>query len=192
MLDAALAIYLEEGFERTSMDAIAAAAGVTKPVLYDCFPSKRALFRALEEREERRLLRALDAALPARIDLSDPQRVLTDGFTAFFSAVQSAPDAYRLILLWEQGTAPGPARRGNEMRAAHAERIAVVVRAWLARQGVTELEPIARMIGHAIVGMGEALGRLMIAEPGQWDPEVLGATVGAVLMHGVAGLARPE
>ncbi len=192
LLDAALALYLEQGFERTSMDAIAAAAGVTKPVLYDCFPSKRELFRALEDREERRLLSALDAALPAHVDLTDPERVLADGFTAYFSAVEAAPDAYRLILLWEQGTAPGTARRSNRMRATQAERIAMVIRAWLARQGVTDLEPTARLLGHAMVGMGESLGRLMIAEPGQWDPEELGARVGALLLRGAPGLQPPE
>jgi AcrR family transcriptional regulator len=39
VLDAAFALFVKRGYEGTSMEAIAAAAGVTKPVVYDCFSS---------------------------------------------------------------------------------------------------------------------------------------------------------
>jgi len=45
VLDAAFDLFVKRGYEGTSMEAIAAAAGVTKPVVYDCFPSKEELFR---------------------------------------------------------------------------------------------------------------------------------------------------
>jgi AcrR family transcriptional regulator len=187
VLDAALGVYLTHGYAGTSMDAIAAAAGVTKPVLYDCFPSKRELFAALEEREERRLLDALQASLPAGVDLDHPERAIAQGFTAFFAAVAEAPDAYRLILLSEQGTGPEAARRGHRTRGEQAERIAAVTRAWLERRGAPDPERTAQLLGHAMVGIGEALGRLMLAEPGRWTPEELGNTVAAVLVRGTDG-----
>ena len=40
MLDAAFKLFLERGYSGTSMEAIAEAAGVTKPVVYACYPSK--------------------------------------------------------------------------------------------------------------------------------------------------------
>ncbi|MGZ6966617.1 MAG: helix-turn-helix domain-containing protein, partial [Acidimicrobiia bacterium] len=43
----AVEVFGERGFHATSMDEVAEAAGVTKPVLYQHFPSKRALFREL-------------------------------------------------------------------------------------------------------------------------------------------------
>lgn len=187
VLDAALEVYLEHGYERASMEAIADVAGVTKPVIYDCFASKQELFAALWDREERRLLDALAGSLPDAPDLSDPERVIAQGFTAFFSAVRSAPDAYRLILLEEQGTAPAAARRGNRTRAGQAERIAALVQVWLEGRGVADAQRTARLLGHAMVGMGEALGRLMLAEPGRWEPEHLGATVGALIVRGAPG-----
>ena len=47
LLDVALRVFGEKGFHDTSMNDIAEAAGVTKPVLYQHFGSKRALFREL-------------------------------------------------------------------------------------------------------------------------------------------------
>ena len=65
MLDAAFELFLEHGYDGTSMDAVARAAGVTKPVVYDCFPSKEDLFTALLQREETRdLVNATMAQLP--------------------------------------------------------------------------------------------------------------------------------
>src|SRR5262249_51657456 len=59
VLDAALGLFVERGYRGTAMEAIAEAAGVTKPVVYECYPSKAELFRALLEREEGRLLEAV-------------------------------------------------------------------------------------------------------------------------------------
>ena len=44
LLDVARDVFAERGFHATSMDEIAEAAGVTKPVLYQHFPSKRSLY----------------------------------------------------------------------------------------------------------------------------------------------------
>lgn len=47
ILDAAAALFLEHGFDRTTMDAIAAKAGVSKLTVYSHFADKEGLFRAL-------------------------------------------------------------------------------------------------------------------------------------------------
>lgn len=44
LLDAARSVFSASGFEATSMHAIAAAAGATKPTLYGRFGSKKALY----------------------------------------------------------------------------------------------------------------------------------------------------
>ena len=58
LLLVAVEVFGERGFHATSMDEVAEAAGVTKPVLYQHFPSKRALYREL--------LDDVDAQLVAR------------------------------------------------------------------------------------------------------------------------------
>lgn len=47
ILEAAIAQFREHGFQRASMDAIAAAAGVSKRTVYNHFPSKDELFAAI-------------------------------------------------------------------------------------------------------------------------------------------------
>lgn len=46
ILEAAGAVFLAEGFERTSVDMIAATAHMSKQSIYELFPSKLALFEA--------------------------------------------------------------------------------------------------------------------------------------------------
>ena len=44
MLDGALKMFLERGFELTTMEGIAAGTGVTKRTIYRRYPDKKALF----------------------------------------------------------------------------------------------------------------------------------------------------
>ena len=43
LLDVAMTVFAANGYHGTSMNGVAKAAGVTKPVLYKHFPSKRDL-----------------------------------------------------------------------------------------------------------------------------------------------------
>ena len=65
MLDVAQEAFADRGFHGTSMDDIADAAGVTKPVLYQHFPSKRDLYLELLEDVGRQLLDAITTATAA-------------------------------------------------------------------------------------------------------------------------------
>src|ERR1700761_3787964 len=58
-LDAALRIICARGYGAASMEAIAREVGVAKTVIYEAFPRRAELLRALLEREERRILSAL-------------------------------------------------------------------------------------------------------------------------------------
>ena len=112
VLDAALKLFLKGGYDGTSMDAVAHAAGVTKPVVYACFSSKDDLFRSLLAREEELILAEVQGAFQDT-DLSDPEPTLIEGFTGFLRAVDKRPEVYKLIFFGEGG--------GN---AAVAERVA--------------------------------------------------------------------
>jgi len=47
LLDAALKVFSQSGYSGASMDSVAAEAGLSKPTLYQYFPSKQALFQAM-------------------------------------------------------------------------------------------------------------------------------------------------
>lgn len=65
LLDAALKVFAQMGYSGTSMDAVAAEAGLTKPTLYKYFDSKETLFTAMMEARRDDMLLAFDAPSPA-------------------------------------------------------------------------------------------------------------------------------
>lgn len=76
VLDAAVQVFLANGFDQTSMDAIAARAGVSKTTVYAHYADKLALFRAVVERSGRLLAVQLDET---RLRAGqDPQARLTE------------------------------------------------------------------------------------------------------------------
>jgi AcrR family transcriptional regulator len=180
VLDAALELFLEGGYQGTSMEAVARAAGVTKPVVYACFDSKDQLFRSLLAREEERILAEIQAAFEG-IDLSDPESTLIEGYTGFLRAVAASPDVYRLIFLGEGGGNMAVAMRIQAGRQAQVEALSALARGWVRERGdrtEAEAEDTAVLLGNSIVGLAESAARLMLSEPERWSPEDLGRQVG--------------
>ena len=181
VLDAALDLFLDHGYEGTSMQAIAERAGVTKPVVYACFAGKDELFRALLAREEERILGEIQAAF-RDADLTDPESTLIEGYTGFLRAVASSPDVYRFIFLGEGGGNMAVAHRIQRARAAQIDQLAVLAQGWLEASGgkasQDEIEKTARLLGHAIAGLAESGARLLLSEPESWTPETLGRELG--------------
>ena len=192
MLDAALALFLEHGYDGASMQAIADGAGVTKPVVYACFASKDELFRALLAREEERILGEIQAAF-RDADLSDPEATLIEGYTGFLGAVASSPDVYRLIFLGEGGGNMAVAHRIQRGRQAQIDQLARLARTWLeARDGdapEVKIERTAQLLGYAIAGLAESGARLLLSEPESWSPETLGRELGRLAASAQARLS---
>jgi AcrR family transcriptional regulator len=190
VLDAALALFRERGYEGTSMDAIAAAAGVSKPVVYACYPSKAELFEALLRREEERVLSEIQAALPAGAEQGDAEKVLVEGFTAFLRAVAASPEAYRVIFLGEGGANAAIARRVQRGRQMQIDALAVLARSWFAgREMAIDTDEAARLAAHLIVGVAESGARAMLSEPERWTPHALGRVLGGLAVRGQVALS---
>jgi AcrR family transcriptional regulator len=181
VLDAALGLFLEHGYEGTSMAAVADAAGVTKPVVYACFPSKDELFRALLRREEERILDEIQSAFQT-VDLGDPEATLIEGYTGFLRAVAASPDVYKLIFLGDGGGNTAVARRIQRGRQAQVDELTRLARRWLKdRNGARprrRLDATARLIGNAITGLAESGARLLLSGTDGWTPETLGPELG--------------
>jgi AcrR family transcriptional regulator len=182
VLDAALTLFLEGGYEGTSMEAIARAAGVTKPVVYACFPGKEELFRALLRREEERIMSEIAAAFEGA-DLDDPESTLVNGYTAFLRAVASSPEVYRLIFLGEGGGNAAVARRIQAGRERLVQTLSELGRSWLSARGRSgdDVDRVARLLGTAIAGIGESGARLLLSGTDGWTPETLGRELGRLV-----------
>jgi AcrR family transcriptional regulator len=184
VLDAAFDLFLERGYEGTSMEAVADAAGVTKPVVYACFSSKEELFEALLRREEARLLDEIQRSLPPDSDVDDPEPLLVEGLTAFLRAVAASPDAYRIIFLGE-GATTAVAHRIQLQRAAQVEAVAALSRAWLKRRDTSvDIDAAASLFAGVVVGLAESGARAMLSDPDTWTPERLGRMLGRMAARG--------
>src|SRR5947199_7675567 len=84
MLDAAGAAFAAHGFHAASMDEIAAAAGISKPMLYNYFGSKQGLYLAFVERDGRDLLESMRLAASPNSSAGERLRA---GILAFLTYV---------------------------------------------------------------------------------------------------------
>ena len=95
LVDAAREMYARDGFEATSLDSVAAQAGVSKGAVYHHFDSKRQLFRAVFAREVERLAGPVAQAYGRK---KDPWDAFEAGCRAFLSECLE-PDVQRIVLL---------------------------------------------------------------------------------------------
>ncbi len=116
ILDAARGLFVTRGYADTSTPDIVAAAGLTRGALYHHFEDKKALFRAVAEREAIAVATSIEQATSG--DLSARQ-ALKVGARAYFDAMRE-PGRIRLLLL------DGPAVLGKRemmaIDAANAQR----------------------------------------------------------------------
>jgi AcrR family transcriptional regulator len=186
VLDAALRLFVEDGYRGTSMEAIAAAADVTKPVVYRCYPNKEELFRALLEREERKLLAEVGSALPSSLDAGDFESVLATAFAALFRAAETEPDAWRVVFVSEHGSEPAVARRVRRARDAVVERLAEMTEPLLAELGVDDARRKAPVLSEVVTATAESGVRILLSGTGGWEPGELAGFLGRVVARGPA------
>lgn len=184
ILDSALKLFIANGYLGTSMEAIATAAGVTKPVVYDCFASKELLFKALMEREEARLLDGIGAAFPTQLDFNDIEGLLRDGFTALLAAASAAPDSWRVVFNSEYGSDPAIARRVLRSRSAVVSQLGSLIEPYLRTVKVGDAERKAPVLAELLASVGEAGVRVLLDSRGEWTPEELGGLLGRVISRG--------
>lgn len=149
LLDVALDTFARSGLDATTMDDIAHAAGVTKPLLYQHFKSKRALFVELLDDVVVRIIQALTVAAESE---PGPRQQVEAGFSAYFRFVLHNESAIRLLL---------------DTVVPHDVEIAVAIR----RVDDTIAEAIGplinadidaahkRVLAAAVVGMAEGVTR---------------------------------
>ncbi|MDA0636655.1 TetR/AcrR family transcriptional regulator [Nonomuraea sp. CA-218870] len=92
--ESALEVFAARGYHATAMEEIAAAAGVTRSVLYDHFPSKKVLLITVLQEQNARLVEHIGARITGS---GSPGRRLRATLDAYFSFSEDWPDARRLL-----------------------------------------------------------------------------------------------
>jgi AcrR family transcriptional regulator len=180
LLKTGLEVFARQGFHGTSMNDVAEAAGVTKPVLYQHFASKRELYLALLEEVGRELL---DAIASATASATDGRSQTEAGFTAYFQWVADDHDSF--LLLFGSG-----ARRDEEFAEAVRSVEEVIAQA---------IEPLIaadvdadhrRTLAYALVGLAEGASRQLVASGVSFDASLLARQVADLAWAGLRGVRR--
>ncbi|WP_018178169.1 TetR/AcrR family transcriptional regulator [Jongsikchunia kroppenstedtii] len=150
MLDAAVKVFSANGFREASMDAIAAEADISKPMLYLYYGSKDELFGACVQREGARFFEALQPGFSPSLKQRDQARTVIMGFLQFVDANR---EAWRVLYR----VATGQAAFATLAAATRRQMIDMV--AGLIRRGTTTPHTDAEyeLMAIALVGAGEAV-----------------------------------
>jgi AcrR family transcriptional regulator len=98
MLQVAGRIFASRGFHEASMDEIAQAAGISKPMLYNYFGSKEGLYFAYVDLSYREIIAAIDAAVAEAVEAGrGPGEQLRTGVRAYYRYVGEHRDALRVL-----------------------------------------------------------------------------------------------
>jgi AcrR family transcriptional regulator len=139
ILDAALTVFLEHGYDRATIDLVVQRASASKATIYSFFGGKEGLFEALVAESAERILAGFPDLEGGIIDV----RAALKNIAQRYLEVVMAPDA---VALWRMIVAEGPRfpglakdvyRVSNERLVA---RLAQALRTWSTRKRIRPLD----------------------------------------------------
>lgn len=180
ILDVAIDVFGRAGYYGASMNDIADAAGVTKPVLYQHFDSKSDLYGALVDEVGNRLLGAITKATA---DAADGREQTARGFQAYFRWVAHRHDEFMLLF-------GGSARHAEEF-GSRIRRITDEAAAAIAPLIAVDIDPEHRTtLAHALVGLAEGASRRLVGLGEEFDPDEIAREVAALAWAGLRAVHR--
>ncbi|WP_432946456.1 TetR/AcrR family transcriptional regulator [Kribbella sp. CA-253562] len=182
ILDAALQVFSERGFAGTTMQTVADAAGVTKPVVYASFANRDELLLALLAREEQHLVLSIMAALPANPGVGTPEQHVLDGLSAFLETAAKNPQSWRIVFGAQYGAAPVVADRVRAARAFLVEGLRLTLVQSL--PGVTDPDANLPVLAEMLASMTESCARMLVVDGTDRSPRELAQVVSKVVGGG--------
>jgi AcrR family transcriptional regulator len=153
LLDVGRQLFAERGFDGTSVEEIAARAGVSKPVVYEHFGGKEGLYAVVVDREVGQLLDTVTNALTG----DNPRLLLEQAALAMLTYVDDQADGFRILVR----ESPVGLEKGGGFATIISDIAGqveyILARQFKARGYDTKLAPL---YSQALVGM--------VALTGQW------------------------
>jgi AcrR family transcriptional regulator len=163
ILAAALDAFAEGGYHEIPLDSVAERAGISKALIYEHFPSKRDLHRALLESYVwlllERVVSASNAAPPG-------EQRLRAGLDAYFAFVEERPDAWRMLVhnTSEQPVADWLDGLRRQVAETITERMAAEAPPGELVEGVSR-EVGIEMAAEQLVGAAQSLANWWVEHP---------------------------
>jgi AcrR family transcriptional regulator len=185
LLDAANEVFTSKGYHAAAMDDIAEAAGVSKPVLYQHFPSKLDLYLALLDSSCERLVEIVTEAL-ASTDHNADRVVATMG--AFYEFVSSSAGEFRFVFesdLTGEGRVQQRLWRVND---EIADAIATVISEDTALPGAE-----SKLLAISLVGIAQVSARYWVSGDSAKIPlDEAKQLVSSLAWRGISGFPLTE
>ncbi|CAB4820103.1 MAG: TetR family transcriptional regulator [Actinobacteria bacterium] len=180
ILDVSVQVFARNGFHSTSMNDVADAAGVTKPVLYQHFDSKQDLYLALLEEAGNRLRNTVTKAVASATNGKEQTEF---GFKAYFRWVANDHDAFLLLF--------GSRANRDEESVSTIRRITAETAHAIAPLIAADIDSDhQRTLAHGLVGLAEGASRHLVERGEAFDPEVLGQQVADMAWAGLRAVHR--
>ena len=180
ILDVSVQVFAHRGFHSTSMNDVADAAGVTKPVLYQHFDSKQDLYMALLDEAGSRLRNAVRKAVA---DATSGKEQTELGFKAYFRWVADDHDAFLLLF--------GSRASRDEESTIAVRRVTAEAAQAIAPFIAADIEgEHQEMLAHGLVGLAEGVSRHLVEKGVVFDPELLGQQMADLAWAGLRAVHR--
>ncbi len=181
LLDVAQHVFAEHGYHDTSMNDVAEAAGVTKPVLYQHFDSKKALYQELVDQLGGQLEQAVLAAVE---QASGPRQQVEAGFRAYFRWATGQGAAFRVLFADRNRTDPELANAVAKVESMVAQTVASLILV----EGLSDDE--RHVLAYGVIGLAESTSRRWLGlglGPGV-DADAFADTVAQLAWSGLRGI----
>jgi AcrR family transcriptional regulator len=180
ILEVSLTAFSSRGYHNTSMNDIADAMSLTKPVLYQYFDSKRSLYLELLHHVGAQLLDEVTAAVKGS---SDPREQTERGMIAYFTWVATHREAFALLFESSERVDEEFADIVSEFEDGAAKAILPFI-------AVDASEDNLYTFAIGLVGMAEAVSRQVIKHGREFQPTELGRAVAGLAWAGLRSLGQ--
>ena len=184
LLSAALEVFTQAGYHQAAMDEIADRAGVSKPVLYQHFPSKLDLYLAVLDLHIDRLVFEIQRAISSTPD--NAARVQAT-VAAYFNFIDSEGEAFRLLFESDMNVEPAVRERLNRMTYDCAAAVSAVISI---DTGLPQ--EAAMMLGVGLIGSAQVTARHWLERDSKLSREQAQRLVSNVIWRGISGFPRSE
>lgn len=190
LLDAALRVIIRDGYGAVSIETIAREADVSRPVIYGIFDGLGDLLGALLDRQERRALAQLGAAVPGVPGDQDPGEFVVGVVRAMVAVVAGDPDTWIPILLPPDRTPKAVRERIDRDREGVRRQFEALLAATLDRRG-GPADVDLELASHSLLVVVEHWGRLVLRDPEHFTADRLAGFVEGLVRGLAGGPAKP-
>jgi AcrR family transcriptional regulator len=166
LLDVTAEMVSEHGFGAVSIQSVARAAGISRPIIYEHFGDLPGLLKALVAREMDQALAQVSQPGLADLAAGDPAELLLESLRTYLVAVAEHPHTWRLVLMPPEG-APEILRRSIVRgRTGVLERLTRAVAPGLTpgRQA-----PDPEVTARTLSAIADEYARLILTDPAEFS-----------------------